>query len=80
MATRKNTASKARVSHPADVGEVLLKINEAWDILECAYVALEDGEPGKESACFRHGLDMLGAAYRELDKALSSQAHGDNDA
>lgn len=80
MATRKNTASKARVSRPINLSEIQLKISEAWDVLECAYVALEDGEPGKESACFRHGLDMLGAAYSELDKALSAKAHGDDNA
>lgn len=71
MATGKNSAAKARAPRSLDLGEILHKLSEARDILDCAYLALEDGDPGKEATCFRVGLDMLGAAHDQLDEVLS---------
>ena len=81
MAVRKNNAPKARASHSHDLGEILHKLSEARDILDCAYLVLEDGEPGKEATCFRVGLEILGAAYDELDEVstrIGSESPGAN--
>lgn len=72
MAVRKHTARKARVSHSPDLGEITDRLLQAQAILECAYVALDDNEPGKEAICFRHGLDLLQSAYVELDVAVTA--------
>lgn len=77
MATRKNTAPKARISRSYDLTEIRLRLNEARDVLECAYAVLEDGEPGKEAACFDVGLKMLGDAYSELDEAFTAMSQHD---
>lgn len=74
MATGKNSAPKARAPRSLDLGEILHKLSEARDILDCAYLALEDGEPGKEATCFRIGLEMLGTAHDELDETLTRMA------
>lgn len=77
MATRKNTAPKTRISRSYDLTEILGRLSEARDILECAYAVLEDGDPGKEAACFTVGLQMLGSAYSELDEAFTAMAQSD---
>lgn len=74
MATGKNSAAKARAPRSLDLGEILHKLSEARDVLDCAYLALEDGEPGKEATCFRVGLEMLGVAHDQLDTALARTA------
>lgn len=71
MATPKNTAPKARISRSYDLSEILGRLSEARDILECAYAVLEDGDPGKEATCLELGLKMLGDVYSELDRAFT---------
>jgi hypothetical protein len=77
MAAAKHTARKARVSRSPDFGEITDRLLEAQAIMECAYVALDDNEPGKEAVCFRHGLDLLQSAYVELDVAVTALGGGD---
>jgi hypothetical protein len=77
MATRKNTAPKARVSRSVDLSEILGQFSDSRAILECAYTVLDCNAAGNEAVCLRHGLDMLSAAYNDLDKAIMVIGDGD---
>lgn len=60
-----------------DLYEILARFSDARSILECGVRLIEnqnDTGPGlgDESVCLRHGLDLMIAAYRELDMAMAA--------
>jgi len=74
MATRKNTAPQKRRTR-IDLSDLLGQFSDARAVLECAYVVLEDGNPGNESVCLKIGLEMLRTAYNDLDRAFMGVDH-----
>lgn len=72
MATRKDTAPKARAARP-DLSLILGKFCEALAVMECALNTLDDSDvDGPEPFVLRLSFDMLNAAYSQLDKATLS--------
>jgi hypothetical protein len=70
MATPKSTAPKARVSRSDDLYEILAQFSAARSFLEVAYTVLDDTQASDATVCMEHGLSLLKAAYRELDRAI----------
>jgi len=70
MATRKNTAPNAHVSHSVDLGEILGQFSDCRAIIECAYTTMDCKAAGDEAVCLRLGLDMLQRAYNNLDTVI----------
>jgi hypothetical protein len=72
VATRKNTAPKARPAS-ADVSVILDRFSDARCVLLCAVRSLEANhdEACDEAVCLRHGLDLLASIYDDLDLAVS---------
>lgn len=73
MATRKNTAPRRRRTR-LDLIDLLGQFSDARALLECAYVVLEEGDPGNESVCLKVGLEMLRTACGDLDRAITDGA------
>lgn len=69
--------NKGRKAARPDLSEILRRFSEARSLLECGVRLLEDWDeeagpgPGDEYVCLRHGLNLLIAAYKELDLAVA---------
>jgi hypothetical protein len=79
MVKRNRTARKARISRSRDLERILGRFSDARCVLECAVRSLEewhdlDTGVGDETVCLRHGLDLLGAVYNDLDMAMIALA------
>lgn len=73
MATRKDTAPKARAASP-DLSLILGAFCEALAVMECALTALDSrdsDDDGPEPFVLRLSFDMLNAAYKRLDDAIA---------
>lgn len=65
----------APATKPLDFGEILGQFAEARSFLTVATKQLEDDDNdavSDEAACLRHGLELLNAAYNNLDVAISA--------